>query len=142
MAHRRARRPGFTLVEVMVVVVILGLLATLVVPRVMGQGEQARRTAASVQIKEIEQALDLFRLDNGFYPTTEQGITALVTKPSLAPEPRNWRSGGYLKKVPVDPWGNSYLYRNPGDHGEIDLLSLGPDGVEGGEGNNADITNW
>jgi len=142
LAHRRARRPGFTLVEVMVVVVILGLLATLVVPRVMGQGEQARRTAASVQIKEIEQALDLFRLDNGFYPTTEQGITALVTKPSLAPEPRNWRSGGYLKKVPVDPWGNSYLYRNPGDHGEIDLLSLGPDGVEGGEGNNADITNW
>ncbi|WP_300525915.1 type II secretion system major pseudopilin GspG [Aminiphilus sp.] len=142
MAHRRARRPGFTLVEVMVVVVILGLLATLVVPRVMGQGEQARRTAASVQIKEIEQALDLFRLDNGFYPTTEQGITALVTKPSLAPEPKNWRSGGYLKKVPVDPWGNSYLYRNPGDHGEIDLLSLGPDGVEGGEGNNADITNW
>jgi general secretion pathway protein G len=142
LAHRRARRPGFTLVEVMVVVVILGLLATLVVPRVMGQGEQARRTAASVQIKEIEQALDLFRLDNGFYPTTEQGITALVTKPSLAPEPKNWRSGGYLKKVPVDPWGNSYLYRNPGDHGEIDLLSLGPDGVEGGEGNNADITNW
>jgi general secretion pathway protein G len=126
----------------MVVVVILGLLATLVVPRVMGQGEQARRTAASVQIKEIEQALDLFRLDNGFYPTTEQGITALVTKPSLAPEPKNWRSGGYLKKVPVDPWGNFYLYRNPGDHGEIDLLSLGPDGVEGGEGNNADITNW
>jgi general secretion pathway protein G len=142
LAHRRARRPGFTLVEVMVVVVILGLLATLVVPRVMGQGEQARRTAASVQIKEIEQALDLFRLDNGFYPTTEQGIAALVTKPSLAPEPKNWRSGGYLKKIPVDPWGNSYLYRNPGDHGEIDLLSLGPDGVEGGEGNNADITNW
>lgn len=126
----------------MVVVVILGLLATLVVPRVMGQGEQARRTAASVQIKEIEQALDLFRLDNGFYPTTEQGIAALVTKPTLAPEPKNWRSGGYLKKVPVDPWGNPYLYRNPGDHGEIDLLSLGPDGVEGGEGNNADITNW
>lgn len=142
MAHRRTRRPGFTLVEVMVVVVILGLLATLVVPRVMGQGEQARRTATSVQIKEIEQALDLFRLDNGFYPTTEQGIAALVTKPSLAPEPRNWRSGGYLKKVPADPWGNAYVYRNPGDHGEIDLFSLGPDSVEGGEGNNADITNW
>jgi general secretion pathway protein G len=77
-----------------------------------------------------------------FYPTTEQGIAALVTKPTLAPEPKNWRSGGYLKKVPVDPWGNPYLYRNPGDHGEIDLLSLGPDGVEGGEGSNADITNW
>jgi general secretion pathway protein G len=126
----------------MVVVVILGLLATLVVPRVMGQGEQARRTAAGVQIKEIEQALDLFRLDNGFYPTTEQGIAALVTKPSLPPEPQNWRSGGYLKKIPVDPWGNAYVYRNPGDHGEIDLFSLGPDGAEGGEGNNADITNW
>ena len=126
----------------MVVVVILGLLATLVVPRVMGQGEQARRTAAGVQIKEIEQALDLFRLDNGFYPTTEQGIAALVTKPSLPPEPQNWRAGGYLKKIPVDPWGNAYVYRNPGEHGEIDLFSLGPDGSEGGEGNNADITNW
>ncbi|HRX26475.1 MAG TPA: type II secretion system major pseudopilin GspG [Aminivibrio sp.] len=138
----RKRRSGFTLVEILVVVVILGLLATLVIPRVVGRGEEAKRTAALVQIREIEQALDLYKLDNGFYPTTEQGLEALVSRPGGLPEPRNYREDGYMKKVPSDPWGRPYLYRSPGDHGEADLFSLGPDGAEGGEGKNRDITNW
>jgi general secretion pathway protein G len=138
----RKRRSGFTLVEILVVVVILGLLATLVIPRVVGRGEEAKRTAALVQIREIEQALDLYKLDNGFYPTTEQGLEALVSKPGGLPEPRNYRSDGYMKKVPSDPWGRPYVYRSPGDHGEADLFSLGPDGAEGGEDKNRDITNW
>ncbi len=136
------RRQGFTLVEIMVVVIILGLLAALVVPRVLGQGEEARRTAAQVQLKEIEQALDLFHLDNGFFPTTDQGISALVEKPRSGPEPRKYRSGGYLKKIPTDPWGRPYLYRCPGEHGDYDILSAGPDGKEGGTGKDADINNW
>ncbi len=136
------RRSGFTLVEILVVVVILGLLATLVIPRVVGRGEEAKRTATLVQIREIEQALDLYKLDNGFYPTTEQGLDALVSKPAGMPEPRNYREDGYMKKVPMDPWGRPYVYRSPGEHGEIDLFSFGPDGSEGGEGKNRDITNW
>ncbi len=136
------KHPGFTLVEIMVVVVIIGLLAALVMPRIMGQGEQARRTAASVQIKELEQALDLYYLDNGFYPTTEQGIEALVKKPETSPEPHNYRAGGYLKKMPKDSWGRPFEYRCPGEHGDYDLLSYGPDGREGGEGSNRDIVNW
>lgn len=136
------KRKGFTLVEVLVVVVILGLLATLVVPRVVGRGEEAKRTAAMVQIREIEQALEMYRLDNSLYPTTSQGLEALVTKPSNPPEPRKYREGGYLRKLPVDPWGSPYVYRAPGDHGEFDIFSLGPDGEEGGEGDGKDITNW
>jgi general secretion pathway protein G len=136
------RRSGFTLVEILVVVVILGLLATLVIPRVVGRGEEAKRTAALVQIRSLEQALDLYKLDNGFYPTTEQGLEALVSKPSGMPEPRNYRDDGYMKKVPTDPWGRPYVYRSPGEHGETDLFSFGPDGEEGGEGKNRDITNW
>lgn len=136
------RKRGFTLVEILVVVVILGLLATLVVPRVVGRGEEAKRTAALVQIREIEQALDLFKLDNGFYPTTEQGLQALIEKPSISPEPRRFREDGYMKKIPQDPWGGDYIYRSPGDHDEYDLFSPGPDGEEGGEGKNADITSW
>jgi general secretion pathway protein G len=138
---RRARR-GFTLIEIMVVVVIIGMLATLVIPRVLGRGEEAKRTAAQVQIQEIGQALDLFHLDNGFYPTNDQGLDALVKKPTLPPDALNYRSGGYLKKVPVDPWGRPYVYRNPGDHGDYDLFSTGADGQEGGEDKGRDITNW
>jgi general secretion pathway protein G len=139
--RRRASR-GFTLIEIMVVVVIIGLLATLVLPRVLGRGEEAKRTATAVQIQAIGQALDLYHLDNGFYPTSDQGMEALVKKPSSPPEPLNYRDGGYLKKLPLDPWGRPYLYRNPGDHGEYDLLSVGPDGQEGGEGKGKDITSW
>ena len=95
-----------------------------------------------MQLKEIEQALDLFHLDNGFFPTTDQGIGALVSKPSGGPEPRKYRAGGYLKKMPTDPWGRPYLYRCPGEHGDYDILSTGPDGKEGGTGKDADITSW
>ena len=137
----RKRRSGFTLVEILVVVVILGLLATLVIPRVVGRGEEAKRTATLVQIWAIEQALDLYKLDNGFYPTTEQGLEALVSKPSGMPEPMNVRKDGYMKKVSVDPWGRPYVYRSPGEHGETDILSFGPDGAEGGEEDDSDITN-
>ena len=139
---RERRHRGFTIIEIMVVVVIIGLLATLVIPRVIGRGDEAKRTAAQVQIKEVEQALDLYHLDNGFDPTQDQGLDALVTRPNLPPEPQNYRTGGYLKKVPKDPWGREFIYRMPGDHGEYDLLSYGPDGQEGGEEKNKDITNW
>ena len=139
---RERRHRGFTIIEIMVVVVIIGLLATLVIPRVIGRGDEAKRTAAQVQIKEVEQALDLYHLDNGFYPTQDQGLDALVSRPNLPPEPQNYRTGGYLKKVPKDPWGREFIYRMPGDHGEYDLLSYGPDGQEGGEEKNKDINNW
>lgn len=142
MQMNRRRRSAFTLVEVLVVVVIIGLLAGLVVPRVVGRGEEAKRTAAQVQIRQLGQALDLFKLDSGFYPTTDQGLEALVAKPTLPPEPRNYRDGGYIQKIPVDPWGGPYVYRAPGDHDEYDLFSYGPDGDEGGDGANADITSW
>ncbi len=136
------KRRGFTLVEVLVVVVILGLLAALVVPRVVGRGEEAKRTAAAVQIREIEQALEMYRLDSSMYPTTAQGLEALVAKPSIPPEPRKYREGGYIRKLPVDPWGSPFVYRQPGDHGEYDIFSPGADGEEGGDGAGKDITNW
>ncbi|NLK19961.1 MAG: type II secretion system major pseudopilin GspG [Synergistaceae bacterium] len=136
------KRKGFTLVEVLVVVVILGLLAALVVPRVVGRGEDAKRTAAAVQIREIEQALEMYRLDNSHYPSTAQGLEALVTKPSIPPEPKKYREGGYLRKLPEDPWGSPFIYRRPGDRGEFDLFSMGADGEEGGDGPGRDITNW
>ena len=142
MKERQLKRKGFTLVEVLVVVVILGLLAALVVPRVVGRGEDAKRTAAAVQIREIEQALEMYRLDSSLYPSTAQGLEALVTKPSIPPEPRKYREGGYLRKLPADPWGGPFVYRRPGDHGEYDLFSLGADGEEGGDGPGKDITNW
>jgi len=138
------RRKGFTLIELMVVIVILGLLAGLVIPRLVGRGEEAKVEIARMQIKEIETALELYKLDNGFYPTTEQGLEALVKKPSSEPIPPKWREGGYLKKVPLDPWGRPYVYLCPGEHNpdSYDLFSYGADGKEGGEGVNADITNW
>ena len=131
---------GFTLIEVMVVVVILGILAAIIVPRIMGRPEEAKRTKAQVDIKAIEEALNLYKLDSGFYPNTEQGVEALVKKPET--EPKKWRDGGYLSKVPSDPWGRPYQYLSPGEHGDFDLYSLGSDGEPGGEGKNEDVESW
>jgi general secretion pathway protein G len=136
------REKGFTLIELMVVIVILGILAGLVLPRFMGRTEEARRTKARVQIENLEGALKLYKLDSGIYPTTEQGLDALVQKPTTGVIPKNWRDGGYLEKgkVPLDPWGNPYVYLSPGaKNKDYDLKSLGADGEEGGEGDNQDI---
>lgn len=133
---------GFTLIEVMVVIVILAVLAALVVPKVMGRPDEARITAARQDIASIMQALKLYRLDNMRYPTTEQGLQALVTQPTIPPVPPNWKGNGYLERMPKDPWGNPYQYLQPGLHGEIDVLSLGADGAPGGEGSDADIGSW
>ncbi len=136
------RQRGFTLIEIMVVVVILGILAALVVPTVMNRPDEARIVAARQDIQALGQALKLYRLDNRSYPTSEQGLQALVQKPTVAPLPPNWKPGGYLDRLPKDPWGHDYLYLNPGLHGEIDILSYGADGAPGGEGNAADIGSW
>ena len=133
---------GFTLLEVMVVVVILGILAALVVPRIVSRPDEARTMAAKQDIASLMQALNLYRLDNRSYPSTEQGLQALVARPTTAPLPANWKSGGYLERLPRDPWGNPYRYLNPGVHGEIDVFSFGADGTPGGEGNDADIGSW
>lgn len=143
----RARRPGrlargFTLIEVMVVIAIIGILATLIVPKIMNRPDQARRVAATQDIATLMQSLKLYRLDNGRYPTTEQGLRALIAKPSTDPVPNNWKDGGYLERLPNDPWGNPYQYLNPGVHGEVDVFSYGADGKPGGEGNDADIGSW
>jgi general secretion pathway protein G len=127
---------GFTLIEIMVVVFILGLLVTLVAPKIIGRTDEARRTKAAADIKAIEQALNLFKLDNGFYPSTQDGLQALVHRPANA---RNWNPDGYLSQVPVDPWGNPYVYFSDGT--TVIIKSYGPDGQEGGEGRNADIDN-
>jgi len=140
-SHPAASTRGFTLIEIMVVVVILGILAALVVPNILGNVDTARATAAKQDIRAIESALDMYRLDNFAYPTTQQGLEALVTQPA-DPSIRNWRQGGYLKKLPKDPWGNPYQYLNPGTHGEIDIFSFGADGTQGGDAINADIGNW
>ncbi|MBW2059940.1 MAG: type II secretion system major pseudopilin GspG [Deltaproteobacteria bacterium] len=144
---RRAcwRQVGFTLVEILVVVVILGILAGLIVPRIMGRPEEARRVKARLQIESLEATLKLFKLDNGFYPDTEQGLQALVEKPATGRIPLRWREEGYLDKgqVPRDPWGHDFVYLSPGVRNkDFDLLSLGADGEEGGTGSDADITNW
>jgi general secretion pathway protein G len=133
---------GFTLLEIMVVVVILGILAALVVPKIIGRPDEARVMAAKQDIASLMQALKLYRLDNQRYPVTEQGLQALVTRPTIAPLPTNWKAGGYVERLPKDPWGNPYQYLNPGVRGEIDIFSLGADGALGGEGNDADIGSW
>lgn len=133
---------GFTLLEVMVVVVILGILAALVVPKIISRPDEARVIAAKQDIASLMQALKIYRLDNQRYPTTEQGLQALVTKPTTAPLPLNWKLGGYVERLPKDPWGNLYQYLNPGVHGEIDVFSYGADGVPGGEGIDADVGSW
>ncbi len=136
---------GFTLLELMIVVVILGILATFLVPKIMQKPDEARIVKAKSDIKAIELALKMYKLDNGTYPTTEQGLKALVKKPELPPIPANWKQGGYLDAtdVPKDPWGNAYIYRSPGDNGrDYEIISLGADGKEGGSGVNADIKSW
>jgi general secretion pathway protein G len=133
---------GFTLLEVMVVVVILGILAALVVPKVISRPDEARVIAAKQDIASLMQALKLYRLDNQRYPTTEQGLQALVAKPTTNPIPPNWKSGGYLERLARDPWGNPYQFLNPGLRGEIDVFTMGADGAPGGEGHDADIGSW
>jgi len=140
--NAKSGNSGFTLLEVMVVVVILGILATLVVPKIISRPDEARVMAARQDIASIMQALKLYRLDNQRYPTTEQGLQALVSKPTAGPVPSNWKQGGYLERLPKDPWGNPYQSLNPGLHGEIDILSFGADGAPGGAGNDADIGSW
>ena len=143
MTKRYADRSrGFTLIEIMVVMVILGLLVALVAPNIMGRGDEARVTAAEAQLRNISSALDLYRLDNSHYPSTEQGLEGLVEKPSGSPEPSNWNPEGYMNAIPKDPWGNDYQYVQPGSEGPYDLYSYGADGREGGEGVNADISVW
>jgi general secretion pathway protein G len=135
---------GFTLIEIMVVIVILSMLAILVGPKIIGRTDDAKIADAKVQIKNLETALKLYKLDNGDYPGTEQGLQALVEKPASGVIPKNYREGGYLenKDVPKDPWGNDYLYLSPGEHGDFDLYSLGADGARGGENKDADIQSW
>ena len=142
MLNRIRAQGGFTLLEIMVVVVILGILAALVVPKIISRPDEARVIAAKQDIASLMQALKLYRLDNQRYPTTEQGLQALVTKPTTAPIPPNWKPEGYLERLPTDPWRNPYQYLAPGLHGEIDIFSLGADGAPGGEGNDADIGSW
>ena len=135
-------RRGFTLIELMVVIIILGVLAGLVLPRFMGRTEEAKRTKARLQIENLESALKLYKLDTGNFPSTQQGLEALVRNPTVGVIPKNWREGGYLEKgqVPLDPWGRPYVYLSPGvKNRDFDLKSLGADGEEGGEGENADI---
>lgn len=132
---------GFTLIELIVVIVILGLLGSIIAPKFLGKTDTARITKVKTDIGALESALELYKLDNFNYPTTEQGLEALVNEPS-DPAPANWQKGGYIKKLRKDPWQRDYLYLSPGEHGEIDIYSLGADGVEGGEDANADIGNW
>lgn len=133
---------GFTLLELMVVVVIIGILAALVVPKIMSRPDEARVVAARQNVASLLQALQLYRLDNQRYPSTEQGLQALVLQPESAPVPPNWKPGGYIGRLPQDPWGHAFQYLNPGVHGEIDVYSFGADGTPGGEGNDADIGSW
>ena len=135
---------GVTLIELMVVVVILGIFIGFIGPRIMGRADDARITKAKIDIKNLETALDLYKLDNGLYPGTEQGLQALIEPPEVGILPKRWKTGGYLAKgkLPKDPWKNEYLYLSPGVKGECDIISYGADGVQGGEGKNADISNW
>lgn len=137
-------RRGFTLIEIMVVIVILALLAALVGPKIMGRTDDAKIQTTKTQIRNLESALKLYKLDNGVYPSTEQGLNSLVTKPTVGVIPKNFKEGGYVesKNVPKDGWGNDFLYVSPGEHGDYDLYSYGADGAKGGDGKNADISSW
>ena len=139
--YRRVQE-GFTLIEVMVVVVILGILAAIVVPRIMDRPDEARIIKAKQDIRVLQSALNLYKLDNFTYPTTDQGLQALTQPPDIPPLPPKWKQGGYIETMPLDPWGNAYLYLQPGQNSAVDIYSLGADGQPGGEGSNADIGNW
>ncbi|MEE4277064.1 MAG: type II secretion system major pseudopilin GspG [Halieaceae bacterium] len=138
----KARSGGFSLVEVLVVLVIMGLLISIVAPTVLNRADEARVQKVQADFKAIETALKIYRLDNYVYPSTEQGLEALVSPSPIDPVPRNFKAGGYLAEVPRDPWDRPYLYLSPGDRGEVDIYTLGADGLAGGEGQNADIGNW
>ena len=140
----KSNNRGFTLIELMVVIIILGILAMWVAPKIMSRPGEARQVKALLDIQNLENALKLYKLDNGIYPTNEQGLQALVEKPETGTVPRKWKSGGYLEKgkVPKDPWGNDFIYLSPGLKGDIDIISYGLDGVPGGEEENKDINNW
>ena len=142
--NKHRKQAGFTLIELMVVVVIIAILAGLVIPRFMGETDKAKQAKAKMQIESLESALKMYKLDNGSYPTTEQGLKGLVETPTVGNLPKNWRQGGYLEKgkVPKDPWDHEYVYVSPGSHGDFDLSSLGADGEPGGEEFNKDINNW
>ena len=142
--RKKSRQAGFTLIELMVVIVILGVLAGMIIPRIMGRPDEARQAKARIQMEAMESALKLYKLDNGSYPSTEQGLKALVEAPTTGDLPKNWRQGGYLEKgkVPKDPWGNDFVYLSPGSHGDFDIISLGADGEPGGEDADMDINNW
>ena len=141
---RNRHHKGFALIELMVVIVILGILAAIIAPRIVGRTDEAKVTEAKVQIKNFETALKLYKLDNGFYPASEQGLEALIAKPESGRIPANWREGGYLekKKVPADPWASPYVYASPGANGDYDILSYGADAARGGEGFDTDIESW
>jgi general secretion pathway protein G len=140
VSRQKQKKSGFTLLELMVVLVILGALIGLVAPNLLGRSDDAKVSVAKTQIRNVMSALSLYKLDNGTFPSTSQGLQALVTKPSGYPEAKNWKSGGYMPKLPLDPWGNEFLYVSPGSDGDYDLLSLGSDGREGGEGDAADLS--
>lgn len=144
VTQSKKRQAGFTLIELMVVIVILGLLAGLILPRFIGQSDTAKQQAARTQMALLESALKLYKLDNGSYPTTEQGLKALVEPPTVGNLPKSWRKGGYLEKgkVPKDPWKNEFVYVSPGSHSDFDITSLGADGEAGGEDVDKDINNW
>ncbi len=133
---------GFSLIEIMVVVIIIGLLASIVAPAVLNRADDARIQKVHADFRNIQTALKLYRIDNFVYPSSEQGLEALVERPTIAPVPRNWRQGGYLEELPRDPWGNEYQYLSPGESREYDIYTLGADGVSGGDGQNADISVW
>jgi general secretion pathway protein G len=136
------RQRGFSLIEIMVVIVIIGLLVGIVAPNVIGRADEARLQKVQADFKAIQTALKMYRIDNFMYPTTEQGLDALVSKPTLAPIPRNWKNSGYLESLQTDPWGNPYLYMSPGEAREYDIYTLGADGIVGGVDNNADVSVW
>jgi len=140
MSHTIEKTRGFTLIEVMIVVVILAILAAIVVPRIMQRPEEAKLVKATQDVLSIQNAMELYKLDNGDYPTTSQGIQALVTKPTTSPLPQNWH--GYLRRLPTDPWRHPYHYLNPGQHSSIDIFTYGANGKPGGSGKNATIGNW